>query len=175
MSCPPKAKYPRLESLTEPDVISENSEEESDDIGVCMPNNPKTATAAATSTRQASLDTFTTTKRNEESSEQNLDPRIDDLVKKVDEVLSLVSAAKQVNTKSDIIVPDIVPGNEASNLLEFLSAGNDLYRVENHNERILRCKACTEYLNTPAVQKKNLNLHAFLLVRQGDVLALTFV
>ena len=66
-----------------------------------MPNNPekinaKTATAAATSTREASLDTFTTTKGNEESPDQNLDPRIDDLVKKVDEVLSLVSAAKQV-------------------------------------------------------------------------------
>ena len=124
-----------------------------------MPNNPekinaKTATAAATSTRQASLDTFTTTKRNKESSDQNLDPRIDDLFKKVDQVLSLVSAAKQVNAKSDIIVPDIVPGNEALSLLEFLSAGNDLCLVENDNERILRCKACTEYLNAPAVQKK---------------------
>ena len=46
-----------------------------------------------------------------------------------------------------------MPGNEASNLLEFLSAGNDLYLVENDNERILRCKACGKYLSTPAVQK----------------------
>ena len=62
-----------------------------------MPNNPvkinaktnnPTTTAAPTRTRQPSLDTFTTTKRNEKSSEQNLHPRIDDLVKKVDEVLS---------------------------------------------------------------------------------------
>lgn len=73
---------------------------------------------STSTTRQLSLDSFTTSRRTDEILVQKKgtdDPRIDQLIKKIEEVLTLFSSRKQHIALPETSSPttDMIPGNDA--------------------------------------------------------------
>ena len=133
-------------------------------------------------TSQKSLDDFTLAQKKSDTlvEDRSTGAKIDELAQKIDTMLKLISPSQKstVLSQRKLVLSDTdsLPGNSATNLIEFVSTVTNYILTNRDGRRVLSCKVCSEYLNAPKNQRSkvlvfNLRMTNMLLMKLEKTLS----